>query len=85
MAKKQTVWKCSSPNCGCEHTAAADYPIDLVTCRRCGGPVKAVVAYPSAVHGVGMRGGLDLGLALLLEAQEPTVGLRYRKEKDSGK
>lgn len=79
MSSKQTVWKCTS--CGAEHTAAPSYPMDLITCRKCGGPVKAIVAYPSPVHGLGMRGGLDLGLALLMDAQQPT-GVKFRKEKD---
>jgi len=79
MSSKQTVWKCTS--CGAEHTAAPSYPMDLITCRKCGGPVKAIVAYPSPVHGLGMRGGRDLGLALLMDAQQPT-GVKFRKEKD---
>jgi len=38
-------------------------------CKECGEPLSALQVFHSAVRGVGTRADLDLGLALLLEAQ----------------
>jgi len=81
MSSKQTTWTCQA--CGKKQTFGPEYPMDLATCRKCGGPVHADSAKPSPVSGVGQGKVLDLGLALLLEAQTPGGGFfKYRKEKD---
>lgn len=60
---KRTVWKCQNSACGHEHVTVG-CPVWQVDCPQCAGSVRAVRAVPSKV-----RGGRDLGLSLLMDAQ----------------
>ena len=67
----ETQWVCLV--CGCIATVSGDTEHILMTrCNECQSPfLKGVKAEPSEVHGVGMKNKMaDLGLALLMEAQE---------------
>ncbi|MCK9569047.1 hypothetical protein M0R72_08905 [Candidatus Pacearchaeota archaeon] len=62
------TWKCNK----CGHVFDYhDLPVDqLVGCGKClSGKLRAIAASPSRVTGVGLGPLLDLGLALLMEAQ----------------
>ena len=67
----ETIWVCLA----CEHDQTigerAEHVL-MARCDRCGSPfLQALKVEPTEVHGVGMKNKMaDLGLALLMEAQE---------------
>lgn len=68
----ETIWVCLA----CEHdqtVGECTEHILMARCDRCGSPfLKARKVVPTEVHGTGMKNKMaDLGLALLMEAQEP--------------
>ena len=67
----ETIWECLA--CGHDHTVGERTEhILMARCDKCGSPfLKARKIEPTEVHGAGMTNEMaDLGLALLMEAQE---------------
>jgi len=70
IRKGQTRWICLA--CGHKYTISERKEHVLMTrCDRCGSPfLEAVRSAPTVVSGAGLNTTADLGLALLMEAQE---------------